>query len=191
MTQADRITTGPLTGAEWLARSLAANATTHGFFIDALLRRTLIALDTPGVTRVLAHAETAMACMATGHARIAGRPGICFAQSVGAANPAAGPQDTRHRAAHADPGGAGEGRFHRPRTAGRQRGQPLLHAPLPRATGARTLDKPVAAGRTSVVAGHGHFDRGGRTAEELFRDRDRKLPALRRALRAIGPLEGT
>ena len=32
----------PLTGAEWLARTLAANGTTHVFFIDAVLRRTLI-----------------------------------------------------------------------------------------------------------------------------------------------------
>ncbi|MBV9251877.1 MAG: thiamine pyrophosphate-binding protein [Acetobacteraceae bacterium] len=82
-----------LTGAEWLARSLAANGTTHVFFIDAVLRRTLIELGTLGVTRVLAHAEKSAAYMADGYARIAGRPGICFAQSVGAANLAAGLQD--------------------------------------------------------------------------------------------------
>jgi acetolactate synthase-1/2/3 large subunit len=83
----------PITGAEWLARSLAANGTTHVFFIDAVLRRTLIELGTLGVTRVLAHAEKSAAYMADGYARIAGRPGICFAQSVGAANLAAGLQD--------------------------------------------------------------------------------------------------
>src|SRR5580698_2300261 len=83
----------PLTGAEWLARTLAANGTTHVFFIDAVLRRTLIELGTLGVTRVLAHAEKSAAYMADGYARIAGRPGICFAQSVGAANLAAGLQD--------------------------------------------------------------------------------------------------
>src|ERR1700719_4311725 len=82
-----------LTGAEWLARSLAANGTTHVFFIDAVLRRTLIELGALGVTRVLAHAEKSAAYMADGYARIAGRPGICFAQSVGAANLAAGLQD--------------------------------------------------------------------------------------------------
>ena len=85
--------TMPLTGAEWLAQSLAANGTTHVFFIDAVLRRTLIELGTLGVTRVLAHSEKAAAYMADGYARIAGRPGICFAQSVGAANLAAGLQD--------------------------------------------------------------------------------------------------
>jgi acetolactate synthase-1/2/3 large subunit len=83
----------PLTGAEWLARTLAANGTTHVFFIDAVLRRTLIELGTLGVTRVLAHAEKSAAYMADGYARVAGRPGICFAQSVGAANLAAGLQD--------------------------------------------------------------------------------------------------
>jgi acetolactate synthase-1/2/3 large subunit len=82
-----------ITGAEWLARTLAANGTTHVFFIDAVLRRTLIELGALGVTRVLAHAEKAAAYMADGYARIAGRPGICFAQSVGAANLAAGLQD--------------------------------------------------------------------------------------------------
>src|SRR6185437_11351586 len=85
--------TDSLTGAEWLARTLAANGTTHVFFIDAVLRRTLIELGALGVTRVLAHAEKSAAYMADGYARIAGRPGICFAQSVGAANLAAGLQD--------------------------------------------------------------------------------------------------
>ena len=64
-----------ITGAEWLARTLAANGTTHVFFIDAVLRRTLIELGALGVTRVLAHAEKSAAYMADGYARIAGRPG--------------------------------------------------------------------------------------------------------------------
>src|SRR6202012_6222392 len=83
----------PITGAEWLARTLASNGSSHVFFIDAVLRRTLIELGALGVTRVLAHAEKSAAYMADGYARIAGRPGICFAQSVGAANLAAGLQD--------------------------------------------------------------------------------------------------
>src|SRR5574339_621123 len=83
----------PVTGAEFLARSLAANGTTHVFFIDAVLRRTLIELGTLGVTRVLGHSEKAVAYMADGYARVAGQPGVCFAQSVGAANLAAAMQD--------------------------------------------------------------------------------------------------
>ena len=85
--------TEPMTGAEWLAHTLAINGTSHVFFIDSVLRHTLIELGTLGVTRVLAHAEKSAAYMADGYARIAGRPGICFAQSVGAANLAAGLQD--------------------------------------------------------------------------------------------------
>ena len=53
--------TEPVTGAEFLARSLAANGTTHVFFIDAVLRRTLIELGTLGITRVLGHSEKAVA----------------------------------------------------------------------------------------------------------------------------------
>ena len=86
-------TTDPITGAEFLARSLAANGTTHVFFIDAVLRRTLIELGTLGVQRVLGHSEKGVAYMADGYARIAARPGVCFAQSVGAFNLAAGLQD--------------------------------------------------------------------------------------------------
>ena len=83
----------PITGAEYFARSLAANGTTHVFFIDAVLRRTLIELGTLGVTRVLGHSEKAVAYMADGYARVSGRPGVCFAQSVGAFNLASGLQD--------------------------------------------------------------------------------------------------
>jgi 3-hydroxybutyryl-CoA dehydrogenase len=53
------------------------------------------------------------------------------------------------------------------------------------------LDKLIAEGRTGVMAGKGYFDWGDRSPEELFRERDRKLLALKQALRAIGPMEGT
>ncbi len=57
------------------------------------MRRTLLELTDLGVAPVLAHSEKAAAYMADGYARIAGRPGVCMAQSVGAANLAAGLQD--------------------------------------------------------------------------------------------------
>lgn len=82
-----------LTGAQWFARTLVASGTTHVFWVDAVLRRTLIELGSTNITRVLAHTEKSAAYMADGYARIAGRPGLCFAQSVGAANLAAGLQD--------------------------------------------------------------------------------------------------
>ena len=53
------------------------------------------------------------------------------------------------------------------------------------------LDKLIAEGRTGVMSGKGYFDWGGRSPEELFRERDRKLLALKQALRKIGPMEGT
>jgi acetolactate synthase I/II/III large subunit len=84
---------GSMNGAEWLARALAGAGTTHVFFVESVLRRTLLQLGDLGVTRVLAHTEKAAAYMADGYARIAGRPGVCMAQSVGAANLASGLQD--------------------------------------------------------------------------------------------------
>lgn len=56
--------------------------------------------------------------------------------------------------------------------------------PAPRDRSA-TLDRLLAEGRSGVLAGRGFFDYGGRSAEELFRERDRKLLALKRAWRAI------
>lgn len=82
-----------MNGAEWLARTIHATGTTHVFWIDAVLRRTLIELGVLGVTRVLAHSEKSAVYMADGFARVTGRPALCFAQSVGAANLAAGLQD--------------------------------------------------------------------------------------------------
>ncbi|HTZ37267.1 MAG TPA: thiamine pyrophosphate-binding protein [Stellaceae bacterium] len=85
--------TAVLTGAEWLARALAGTGMSHVFFVESTMRRTLLALADLGVRPILAHSEKAAAYMADGYARIAMRPGVCMAQSVGAANLAAGLQD--------------------------------------------------------------------------------------------------
>jgi 3-hydroxybutyryl-CoA dehydrogenase len=61
--------------------------------------------------------------------------------------------------------------------------------PVPRDS-SETLDALITEGRTGVMAGKGYFDWGGRSPEDLFRERDRKLLALKQALRAIGPMEG-
>src|SRR4051812_152115 len=82
-----------MNGAEWLARSLAASGQTHFFFVDAVLRRTLLELERVGVQPVLAHTEKAAVYMADAYGRVSGRPGIVAAQSVGTANLAAGLQD--------------------------------------------------------------------------------------------------
>src|SRR5262245_51829987 len=82
-----------MNGAEWLARALAGTGMSHVFFVESTLRRTLLHLGDLGVKHILAHAEKAAAYMADGYARVAKRPGVCMAQSVGAANLAAGLQD--------------------------------------------------------------------------------------------------
>src|ERR1700724_1092022 len=81
-------------GYEWLARALASTGMTHVFFVESTMRRTLLALDDLGVKPILAHSEKAAAYMADGYARVAARPGLCMAQSVGAANLASGLQDS-------------------------------------------------------------------------------------------------
>ena len=62
--------------------------------------------------------------------------------------------------------------------------------PVPREQ-SETLDALIAEGRTGVMAGQGYFDWGDRSPEELFQERDRKLLALKQALRKIGPITGT
>src|SRR5712672_148297 len=85
--------TAAMNGAEWLARALAQTGMSHVFFVESVMRRTLLQLSDLGVKPVLAHSEKAAAYMADGYARVARRPGICMAQSVGAANLASGLQD--------------------------------------------------------------------------------------------------
>src|SRR5947209_18600982 len=82
-----------MNGAEWLARALAGAGTTHVFFVESVLRRTLLELKDLGVTPILTHWEKAAAYMADGYARIAGPPGMCVAHAVGAAHLASGMQD--------------------------------------------------------------------------------------------------
>jgi acetolactate synthase I/II/III large subunit len=85
---------GMTNGAEWLARALASTGMSHVFFVESVMRRTLLQLSDLGVRPVLAHSEKAAAYMADGYARVLGRPGVCMAQSVGAANLASGLQDS-------------------------------------------------------------------------------------------------
>jgi len=48
-----------------------------------------------------------------------------------------------------------------------------------------TMDRLVAAGKIGVMSGAGFFDYGGKKPAELLRERDRKLLALKKAIRAI------
>ncbi len=63
------------------------------------------------------------------------------------------------------------------------------YQPPPVPDASTTLNRMIAKGRMGVTAGRGYFDWGGRSPEQLFGERDRKLLALKRALRAIGPMQ--
>lgn len=85
---------GQTTGAGIISSTLKAYGLSHVFFMESVLRQTLIGLEELGVKRVLTHSEAAAVYMADGYARIARHPGVCMAQSVGAANIAAALQDS-------------------------------------------------------------------------------------------------
>ncbi len=82
-----------MTGADLIAETLADFGVDHVFYVPAILRRTLVEMERVGIKRILAHSEKAAAYMADGYARVTGKPGVSMAQSVGAANLAAGLQD--------------------------------------------------------------------------------------------------
>ena len=67
-----------ITGARYLAESLVGCGIDHVFFMDAILRRTLIELEELGVKRMLTHSEIAAAYMADGYARVKNGLGVCM-----------------------------------------------------------------------------------------------------------------
>jgi acetolactate synthase-1/2/3 large subunit len=88
------MTTTNMSGAEYLARTLDAYGVTAVFFVPTILSKTLYELETrTSIDRILTHGEKAAVYMADGYARASGRPGVCMAQTVGAANLAAGLRD--------------------------------------------------------------------------------------------------
>ncbi|MBI1879528.1 MAG: thiamine pyrophosphate-binding protein [Chloroflexi bacterium] len=82
-----------LTGARFIAETLKGYGVTHIFYVDAILRKTMVDLEELGIRRVITHSEKAAAYMADGYTRVSYKPGVCMAQSVGAANLASGLQD--------------------------------------------------------------------------------------------------
>ncbi len=82
-----------MSGARFIAETFKGYGVTHVFFVEAILRGALVEMEALGIRRILTHSEKAAAYMADGYARVSHRPGICMAQSVGAANLASGLQD--------------------------------------------------------------------------------------------------
>ena len=83
-----------MTGSRFIAETFQGYGITHVFFMPLIVPRALFEMEKLGIKRIMAHCEKAAAYMADGYARMSRRPGICMAQSVGAANLAAGLQDT-------------------------------------------------------------------------------------------------
>ena len=82
-----------MTGAKFFADSLSAYGVTHVFVAPSVANLALAEASAVGVKSIVPHGEKAAAYMADGYARASNRPGVCLAQSVGAANLAAGLQD--------------------------------------------------------------------------------------------------
>jgi acetolactate synthase I/II/III large subunit len=85
----------PITGQQYLADMLHGYGVTHVFFVPTILTPALATMGEFGITRVTTHSEKAAAYMADGYARTKRAPGLCMAQTVGAANLAAGLKDAR------------------------------------------------------------------------------------------------
>jgi len=83
-----------MTGAQYLSRALDAYGVEAVFLVPTALSSTLKTMeDETAIKRIVTHGEKAAAYMADGYARATGKPGICMAQNIGAANLAAGLRD--------------------------------------------------------------------------------------------------
>lgn len=82
-----------MTGARFFAEAIRAYGVSHIFFVPTILTRALAEMEGMGIARVTTHGEKAAAYMADGYARASHRPGVCLAQTIGAANLAAGLRD--------------------------------------------------------------------------------------------------
>ncbi len=60
--------------------------------------------------------------------------------------------------------------------------------PPPQRKRSEAIDRLIAEGATGVASGRGFYDYKGRSPAELFAERDRKLIALKKALREIGSM---
>ena len=82
-----------MTGFRFIAEMLHGYGIRAVFHVPYVLDGALVEMEKLGIRRVRCHSEKAAAYMADGYARVAHGPGIAMAQSVGAANLAAGLQD--------------------------------------------------------------------------------------------------
>ena len=82
-----------MTGSRYFAEAMQAYGVTHVFLVPTIVTPALAEMEGRNIVRVTAHSEKAAVYMADGYARISGRPGVAMAQTIGAANLAAGLRD--------------------------------------------------------------------------------------------------
>lgn len=82
-----------MSGAQFLAETLHGYGVSHFFFMPVIVPDAMPHLERLGITRVMTHSEKPAVYMADAYARVSRSAGFCGAQSVGAANLAAGLQD--------------------------------------------------------------------------------------------------
>ena len=81
------------TGARFIAETVHGYGLTHVFYMPYIMPEAILEMDKLGVTTIQSHGEKAAAYMADAYARVRRGPSLVMAQSVGAANLAAGLQD--------------------------------------------------------------------------------------------------
>ena len=82
-----------MTGNRYIAKMLEAYGITSIFQVPTAFFGVMAEMENMDIRRVVTHGEKAAAYMADGYARASRGPGICMAQSIGAANLAAGLAD--------------------------------------------------------------------------------------------------
>tara|TARA_B100000963_G_scaffold357494_1_gene379850 strand:+ start:410 stop:2077 length:1668 start_codon:yes stop_codon:yes gene_type:complete len=82
-----------LTGARFVAEAVRGYGLSHVFYMPYIMPEAILEMDKLGVTAIQSHGEKAAAYMADAYARVRRGPSLVMAQSVGAANLAAGLQD--------------------------------------------------------------------------------------------------
>jgi len=82
-----------MTGSRFFAEAMQAYGMTHVFLVPTILTPALAEMEDMNIVRITTHSEKAAVYMADGYARVAHRPGICMAQTIGASNLAAALRD--------------------------------------------------------------------------------------------------
>jgi acetolactate synthase-1/2/3 large subunit len=82
-----------MTGHRYLAEAMKAYEVDHIFHMPTIVLPAFAEMEGMGIVRLSTHSEKSAVYMADGYARASGKPGIAMAQTVGAANMAAGLQD--------------------------------------------------------------------------------------------------